>query len=213
MRVFGGDPRAVGRSVRIAGAPFRIVGVTPAGFEGASKGGIRAADLTLPLSAQPTVAARWMPAAVSAFTTDERWWLYVMARVRHPSALAPTFATLFRQSLAASNVEALRRAREPELRLFPGARGIDQIGTRIRQPLFAIAGVSLVVLLLACVNLANLTLARAAARQKDSSVRLALGAGRLRLGVESITESLLLAIGRTHGPTRRSQVRMTRTQA
>jgi predicted permease len=195
MRVFGGDPRAVGRSVRIAGAPFTIVGVTPAGFEGASKGGIRAVDLTLPLSAQPTVAARWMPAAVSAFTTDERWWLYVMARVRHPSALAPTFATVFRQSLAASNVEALRRAREPELRLFPGARGIDQIGTRIRQPLFAIAGVSLVVLLLACVNLANLTLARAAARQKASSVRLALGAGRLRLGVESLTESLLLAIG------------------
>jgi predicted permease len=196
-RVFGADPAAVGRSIKINGHPFVVVGVTARGFFGVSNGGFfPPADVTLPLSAQPVVYPRWTPAGKSLFTVDNTLWLRIMARLRPGAdvvAVERAATALFAQQLAGSAAPGLAAAKNARLSLLPGARGLDSMRRGLEKPLYMLGGVALLVFLIACVNLASLVLARGIGRQQEFRVRLALGAGRARLVRQTLAESLLLA--------------------
>jgi predicted permease len=197
MRAFGGDPDALGRSVLLNGAPFTIVGVTTPAFFGMSKGGFfPPTDVILPLAAQPLVYTRAAPAERSLFAAEDRWWVRVMARVR-PGALGRVEAEMngtFRGSLAASLLPGVRDTEGWELALFPAARGVDALTSGMRQPLYVLGGVVTIVLLIACVNVGHLMLARGVARQKEMAIRLALGSTRWQLARGIAIESLVIAI-------------------
>ena len=195
-RALGADPNVVGRTLQLNGSPFTIVGVTK-DFYGMSKGGphFKPSDLLLPLSVQPLVYTRSGPR--SLFDADDRWWLQLMARVKPgaPAArLEAALNTTFRSALAASSIPALRDAGGGEVRLIPAPSGIDSWTRALRQPLMILAMVVGIVLLIACVNVGNLALVRAAARQKELSIRLALGSSRWQLVRGILVESIVLAI-------------------
>ncbi len=197
LSAMGGDPSAIGRTLRLNGVPFTIVGVSGPGFLGMSRGGFfPPMDVTIPLHAQPAVAPSWGPRGASLFTSDVVFWIHSMARVRKDAPLAPLEARLgatFAAWLKGSSEPSYQRATDVEVRLLPGGRGVDDLSPRAGQPVRLLTAVVAVVLLLACVNLANLMLARGVSRTRETSIRLALGSGRLRLIRQALVESLLLA--------------------
>lgn len=196
VTAFGGGP-VLGQSIRVNGVPFTVVGVSGPGFVGMSRGGFfPPMDVTIPLQAQPAVRPAWGPPGESLFTSDQVFWIHSMARVREaPSipALQARLAMTFAHWLKASSVPGYQQATEVEVRLLPGGGGVDTLSHRAGQPARVLMGVVAVVLLLACVNLANLMLARGVARTKETSIRLALGSGRWRLVRQALVESLIVA--------------------
>jgi predicted permease len=195
-RALGGDPAVLQRTIQLNGSAFTIVGVTAPGFYGMSKGGpfFKPSDVLLPLSAEPLVYTRSTPRAL--FNADDRWWVQVMARVKPgaPTArLQAALNTTFRSSLAASSIPSLHDANAGEVRIFPASRGLDSWTRGLRQPLLMLGTVVGVVLLIACVNVGNLMLVRGVARQKELSIRLALGSSRWRLVRGLLVESIVIA--------------------
>jgi predicted permease len=200
----GGDPRAIGRTLRLNGVPFTIVGVSGPGFLGMSRGGFfPPMDVAIPLHAQPAVCPRWGPPGESLFSGDVVFWLHAMARVRTVTPLAPLEAKLsatFAAALKASSEPSQQRATDVAVRLLPGGRGVDELTRSTAPPIRILTVVVGIVLLLACVNLANLMLARGVARARETAIRLALGSTRTRLVRQAVVESLLLsAAGSTIG--------------
>ena len=196
-RALGSDPSVVGRTIRLNDSTFTIVGITTPGFYGMSKGGpfFKPTDVLLPLAAEPLVYTRSTPRAL--FDQDDRWWLQVMARVESDAAATRLEAGLnsaFRGTLASSTIPGLRTASRGELRMLPAPRGIDSWSRGLRQPLLILGTVVGVVLLIASVNIGNLLLVRASARQKELSIRLALGASRWLLVRGILVEGLVLAL-------------------
>jgi predicted permease len=195
-RALGGDLAALQRTIHLNGSAFTIVGITAPGFYGMSKGGpfFKPSDILLPLSAEPLVYTRSTPR--SLFNADDRWWVQVMARAKPgaPTArLQAALNTTFRSSLAASSLPALHEASAAELRIFPASRGLDSWTRALRQPLVMLGTVVGVVLLIACVNVGNLMLVRGVGRQKELSIRLALGSSRWRLVRGVLVESVVIA--------------------
>jgi len=194
---FGGDDGVVGKSIRVNGVPFTIVGVSGPGFLGMSRGGFfPPMDVTIPLHAQPAVCPRWGPPGESLFTSEVVFWIHSMARIREGTAvgrLQARLAATFAEWMKASSVPSYHQATNVEVRLLPGGQGVDELSRRAAQPMRILTGVVAIVLLLACVNLANLMLARGVARTREISIRLALGSGRGRLVRQSLLESLILA--------------------
>ena len=197
-RAFGGDAAAIGRSIRLNGVPGEIVGVTAAGFDGLSRtGSFPLTDVTIPLSAQPVVYARWSSNGASLFTADDVFWLRVMGRVREQDSsaeLTQRLAAAFR-----SVPSPVNEANGPpaSLVLGPGAHGPQVADADTGRLLWMLLGVAGVVLLIACVNLAALMLARGVEREREVAVRRALGSGRLRLVGQSLVEGLVLAAAGT----------------
>ena len=193
----GGDEAVLGKSIRVNGVPFTIVGVSGPGFVGMSRGGFfPPMDVTLPLHAQPAVRPAWGPPGESLFTSDLVFWIHSMARIREGTPIGPLQATLtatFADWMKASSVPSYQQATNVEVHLLPGGLGLDELSPRTGQPVRILTGVVAIVLLLACVNLANLMLARGVARTKEISIRLALGSGRGRLVRQALIESLMLA--------------------
>jgi predicted permease len=194
QRRFAGDPGAVGRTIDVNRSPVVIVGITPEGFNGPLLS--ESSDITLPIALSPLVNPDG-PRSVSV------WWLQMMGRLKpgvtHEQALAEllaTFADSVRESWAARPPDTPNPARTgmPQFRVRPGARGPD--GPRIdnQQILTAVFAVVAAILLIECVNLANLLLVRASARRREVAVRLTLGASRGRVIRQMLTESLLLAV-------------------
>jgi predicted permease len=193
MRAFGGDPEIVGKSVRVNGRLAEVIGVTAPGFKGMSKGGFfPQTEITVPLHSQPLVAEN-VGSGDNLFTSQEMFWLRVMARIREgvhkgpvEQALGRTLATYQSPLLAADGLL-------PTLRLLPGERGAQPILETRARLLYFLLGVVGIVLLIACVNLAGLTLARGVARQREVAVRRALGVGRLALIRQMLLEGLILS--------------------
>ena len=195
-KAMGGDPGVVGRTIDLDGSPFTIVGIAQPGFYGMSKGGplFSPTDILLPLGVEPVVYTRSTPRAL--FDQDDRWWVHVMARVEPgPSAtrLEAMLAAAFQSTLAASSNPALRSNSSGELRLLPAPRGIDSWTRAFREPLLILGIVVGVVLVIASFNVGNLLLVRASARQKELSIRLALGSNRWQLVRAIVVEGLVLA--------------------
>jgi predicted permease len=189
------DPLVVGKTVSVNRIPVVIVGVTPEGFDGVQQ--TRPVDLTLPLA---TAQRMGFSAAGSG---PRLWWLQIMGRLAPGVTREQTLAQLrssfqdsVRESWAARRPETPNPGRTgmPQLRVRPGGRGPDGELLDAQQTLSIVFAVVGAVLLIGCVNLANLLLVRASARRQEVAIRLTLGASRWRVVRQMLTESVLLAL-------------------
>ncbi len=195
QRQFGKDPSVLGRVITLNQASFVIVGVTGRDFYGESPG--NRTDFWIPIEAQPRTQQRNLLEARTAS------WFRTMARLKPgvaPGQAQAALTVLYRHLLAdeiASGTGSLihkpPRLEDTRVGLSPGSKGHSWHRRQLSQPLRLLMQVVAVVLLIACCNVANLLLARASFRQKEIGIRLALGAARLRLVRQLLTESLLLA--------------------
>jgi len=197
QRRFGGDPAVIGRTLAISGVPFTIVGVVPARFLGPSVG--RSFDVAIPIGTVDLVKPGGPQSQLDGRST---WWLSVMFRLRTDQSIDAATAALrgvqpqIREATLPTDwpAEMLTRYLNEPLELSPAATGMSEARRHYREPLLALMGIVGLVLLVACANVANLLLARAAARQHELSARLALGASHGRLIRQLIAESLVLAL-------------------
>jgi predicted permease len=195
-RAFGRSPAVLGQIIKLNNVPLTIIGVNPRGFTGAEST-LTSPDVFVPLAMQPLVSpASWDgPDALSLLSSSSEWWVSVMGRVKPGVSEAQAQTVLNTQLAAAVRATMPVRPGEdiPVLELQDGSRGLFQQEQVYAKPLTVLMTLVGLVLLLACANIANLMLARGAQRQREMSVRMALGAGRARIARQMLVESLMLA--------------------
>jgi predicted permease len=191
-RAYGRSRAVLGQTMVVNQAQMTIVGVNPRGFTGA-KSVQMSPDIFVPLSMQPLISP--MQEKVPALEDPNFWWVNIMARTLPGVKDAQAQAALNVQLSAAIRATMKLKAGQtiPKLALEQGGRGLHFVDQMFSKPTYVLMTMTGLVLLLACANIANLLLARGAQRQREMSVRLALGAGRRRVLRQLLTESLLLA--------------------
>ncbi len=189
MTRFGADRNVVGREIFVNQQPMTVAGVAPPLFQGLYPG--RALDVFVPLT---MADAMHMP--YYSTKASDIWWVQVFGRIRPGvsgvAAEAAVRATL--GGVVRSYAGDAKEEEVPAIGLQPGGRGVVVFGRQWALSLYVLAATSGLVLLIACVNLANLLMARAAGRQREIALRLSIGASRGRLLMQLFTESALLAV-------------------
>jgi len=195
QRRFGGAPDAIGRPLMVNRAPVTIVGVTPPGFLGPEVG--RAFEIALPIGSAPVILNERTWAK-----PEGRSYLAVMLRLK-PGQTREGASVLLRGMQHQIIDAAMPRngiwgevqddmMKDPIV-LTPASAGTSELRRQYSQPLLTVLAIAAAVLLVACVNIANLLLARATSRQQELQVRLAIGASRWRILQQMLVESLLLS--------------------
>jgi predicted permease len=200
---FGGDPKVIGQTLIVNGHALEIVGVAPSGFTGTNLG--TRPQIFVPVTLQPSMQQ------VSTANAENRrsYWLYLFGRLAPGVTLERAAAQLNGvYSGILNEVEApmlsglelpqgtLEQFRARRIEFSSGARGRSKLPATAARPLTLLLGVTVLVLLIVCVNIANLLLARGAARTGEMAIRASLGASRGWLVRQLLAESfVLIAIG------------------
>jgi len=182
---FGLDPGVIGKEILVNRVAVTVVGVMRPAFQGLYPGTI--IDLFLPMTMDAEIGPRWF-----SMTQANNWWVQIFGRLR-PGASEPAAEAALQATLSHALEAFAPRAKTPRVLLRPGARGVGLLRDFSSDTLRILICVVALVLLIACLNLANLLIARSAARRREFAVRLSIGAGTGRLIRQLLTESLVLA--------------------
>jgi putative ABC transport system permease protein len=196
QRNYGGDPAAIGKQISLNGYPAEIVGVTPQKFTGVAVG--ESFDVSVPVCAVPN-----FDGVDDRIKSRRAWWLNSIGRLKPGTTLAQAAAQMNVISQAAMeqtlppdyDADGAKHYMAYKLTATPAGTGFSQLRRESETGLWLLMGVSALVLLIACANIANLMLARASARDREIAVRLAMGASRGRVIRHLLSESLLMAVG------------------
>jgi len=198
-RFLGSNPAAVGQDIRLNGAPYVVIGIAPNGFAGPILG--RVADVWVPMALQaevrpPSAGVRRQLGHANLLSVRGSRWLNLVGRLRRGASVrtaqeeATAAISLLGRQLAAEYPDSNGRRLFTLVRLGEG----PGVRTSSRPMLAMLAAAVLLVLLIACANVASLLAARAVSRRREIAIRVAIGAGRGRLVRQVLTESLLLAV-------------------
>ena len=196
---FGGAPGVIGRKIRILRTPYEIVGVAPRQFHGETVGADPAIWVPLTMQSEIFPGKDFLSPETNHFHKVE--WLQAIGRLKPGVSFAQAktavqfeFQQFMRAQATGMSASDKQKYMNQHLAPVEGSHGASTLRSDFGKPLEILMAVVGMILLIACVNIANLLLARSAARQKEIAVRVALGAGGLRLFRQMITESLLVAV-------------------
>jgi predicted permease len=194
QRRFGGPGGALGRTIQINNFPFNVIGVAPPEFFGADPDAFP--EVYVPMHANLLFDARdrFYPPA-GRYANPDFDWVVIMARLRPGITAAQAQAALSGQFSDYERTQTTKRSRTDLAKLVVrnSAGGLDGLRRRYSKPLYILLTLVGLILSIACANIANLLLARAAARKREIALRLSIGAGRFRVIRQLLTESVILA--------------------